>query len=301
MTEENGSGDFDPAAASPEEDPPEEGAPLWALTFGDMMSLLLCFFVLMFSMSEVKVDKFLIAAESLRNGLGNGPSALLKDAGKGGSSVVDTDVMTSDPAPYDITIAMEDVDDFFELISRRLEAFVTENGLKPAVEVGRGENGVSLTIQEMVLFDTGSADLRPESAAVMAELGRIVAEFDTPVVVAGHTDDRPIHTLVFPSNWELSSARASVVARLIIEQGLPPEKIHVEGFAEFQPAAKNDTDDGRSKNRRVEILYTRDNVISELIENRKKELQGARGNETPEGGAQGKGKELTPALPEPGR
>ncbi len=256
-----------------EEDPPKEGAPLWALTFGDMMSLLLCFFILMFSMSEIKKEKFLIAADSLRAGLGHGSSRMMADAGMGGESAVDTDVLTSDPAPYDITIAMEDVDDFMEFIGKTLESFVAAQGVESFVEVNRGEESVSLNIQDVVLFDTGSAALRPQGRDLMDELGRIVADVDMSVVVAGHTDDRPIRTSVFPSNWELSSARASTVARIFLQQGLAPSQIHVEGHAEYRPTATNETPEGRSKNRRVEVLYTRDNVISQMIKQKKNEME----------------------------
>ena len=257
--------------APTEEDPPEEGAPLWAMTFGDIMSLLLCFFVLMFSMSEIKVEKILIAADSLRSGLGNGSTRMLEDAGMGGSSAVDSDVLMSDPAPYDITIAMDDVDDFMEFIGTTLESFVARRGVESYVDVKQDPESVSLNIQDVVLFDTGSAELRAQSRDLIEELGRIVTDFDMPVVVAGHTDDRPIRTRVFPSNWELSSARASTVARIVVQQGLAPSQIHVEGYAEHRPTATNETAEGRSKNRRVAVLYTRDNVISQLIEQKQKE------------------------------
>ena len=272
MSEAQNEDPVDLSGMEPEEDPPEEGAPLWAMTFGDMMSLLLCFFVLMFSMSEIKVEKFLIAADSLRAGLGHGSSRMMADAGMGGASPVNTDVLASDPAPYDITIAMEDVDDFMEFISDTLESFVAQNRLGDHVEVEKAEDGVAMRIQDVVLFDTGSAELRPQSAALMRALGQVVASVAMPVVVAGHTDDRPIQTHLFPSNWELSSARASTVARIILQQGLPAENIHVEGYAEFRPTATNDTEEGRAKNRRVEVIYTRDNVISQMLEEKRKAL-----------------------------
>jgi len=255
----------------PEEDAVEEGAPAWALTFGDMMSLLLCFFVLMFSMSEIKVEKFLIAADSLRSGLGHGASKMKASAGMGGSSALDTDVLTSDPAPYDITIAMDDVDDVLEFIGQTLESFVANQGAEGKLGVHRDDSGVTLNIRDIVLFDSGSAALRAQSRELMADLGTIVSEFAMPIVVAGHTDDRPIRTAMFPSNWELSSARAATVARIVLERGLPPRQIHVEGYAEFEPRADNDSEEGRAQNRRVEIRYTRDNVISEMVEEKRRE------------------------------
>lgn len=251
-----------------EDDPPEEGAPLWMATFGDMMSLLLCFFILMFSMSEVKVDKFLLAADSLRNGLGHGASDMLASAGMGGQSIVDTDVLTSDPAPYDITIAMDDVDDFLELITKTMKGFIGQNGLGDSVEVEKTSDGVTLNIQEVVLFDTGEAIPKGGGRQVLDKLGVVVARFGMPVVVAGHTDDKPIRTRLFPSNWELSAARAAVVTRIFVEQGLDPSLAHLEGYAEFQPKADNSAQSGRAQNRRVEILYTRDNVISQMISER---------------------------------
>jgi chemotaxis protein MotB len=235
-------------------------------TFGDMMSLLLCFFILMFSMSEVKVEKYLIAAESLRSGLGHGLSREKLSAGSGGHSIVETDVLTSDAAL--VIIPAEDIDDFLEMLRQRLETFIAENQLHESVEVKKDESGVTLAIRDILLFDEGSAELRGDGRRVIDELGMVMAELDTPVVVAGHTDDKPINTRVFPSNWELSSARAATVTRLILSQGLDPGKIHVEGHAEFSPASSNETAEGRAKNRRVEIRYRAADIASQLREGR---------------------------------
>ncbi len=182
---------------------------------------------------------------------------------------MDGDVLSATPAKMDITIAMDDVDNFLEMISEKMQNFVAQNGLNDSVKVGQDENGVSLSIQDVVLFDTGSADVRMETQSVMRELGALVAEFGMPVVVAGHTDNQPISTVLYPSNWELSSARASTVTRIILDQGLEPSFIHVEGFGENKPIADNETAEGRADNRRVELLYTRQDVRSEMIEQQK--------------------------------
>lgn len=259
--------------------PAEEGAPLWIVTFADMMSLLLTFFVLMFSMSEVKQERFLIAAQSLREAMGStaeapspNPIGLMPDE-------VDPELDMSNPGlemgattnPVDGT-GGEDVIDVFaeaymEMIVERLETLVEESGMETgAVEIVTEEEGVYLRIRDAALFPSGSANLINEGRDLVASLADITSELAVPAIVSGHADSRPIRTAAFPSNWELSAARAAGVARLLVTEGQDPEQLEVQSFGEFRPIADNETVDGRSRNRRVELFFSRDAIVDLALE-----------------------------------
>lgn len=234
----------------------EEGSPAWMTTFGDMMSLLLAFFILLFSLSEIKLDKFMQASESLRQGFGQSEIEMIDSQMQGAFADSDT--------PNEVTLESL-VDEYLEEILQKLIEFIQENNLEQNLRVSKSELGVTLRIQDVVLFNQGSANINESSSWIVERLAHLVLEIDLPVVVSGHTDDCPICTDKFPSNWELSTARASGVARVFIAQSFDPRKVHVEGYAEFLPVDTNDTVEGRAANRRVELLYTRLNVVESLV------------------------------------
>ncbi len=235
----------------------EEGSPAWMTTFGDMMSLLLAFFILLFSLSEIKLDKFTQVSQSLRKGFGQADIEIPESTLQGASA-----------DSYELKeVTLESlVDDYLEEILSKLMDFIEENNLEQNLNVIKTELGVTLRIQDMILFDQGSAALNESSGWLVERLSKLALEIDMPVVISGHTDDCPICTEKYPSNWELSTARASVVAREFISNSFDATRLHVEGYAEFLPVDSNDTPEGRATNRRVEILYTRQNVMESFAE-----------------------------------
>ena len=142
-------------------------------------------------------------------------------------------------------------------VRQEMEDYVDQLGLKNEVHVESGESEVLVSLKDTVPFASGKADLRPRALPVMEKVAAIVLNRQTlQLEVRGHTDDRPISTAEFPSNWELSAARASRVARYLIEKGVHPSRIAVEGFANHRPRVANSNPGSRRENRRVEIrLY----------------------------------------------
>jgi chemotaxis protein MotB len=255
--------------------PVEEGAPSWTVTFGDMMSLLLTFFILLFSMSELKMEKFLLASQSMREAMGGtavedppDPMGLMPDdvdpelnmQNPGQTEGAQTDststIASSEGAPWIEVFT----DAYLERIRERLQAFVDENDLEGTVRVVMESDGVYLRIETVVLFGSGEAAIRSQGQQVINALSRVTRELKVPVVVSGHADNRPINTSYFASNWELSAARAAGVARALVEDGHPPTLVKVESYGEFKPVADNDTPEGRAQNRRVELFYAREEV-----------------------------------------
>ena len=145
----------------------------------------------------------------------------------------------------------------WSVLQQEMKDYVEELGLKSEVQVESGESEVLVSLKDTVPFESGKADLRPRALPVLEKVAAMVLKRPTlRLEVRGHTDDRPIATATFPSNWELSAARASRVARYLIEKGIHPSRIAVEGFADHRPRAANSDPISRRENRRVEIrLY----------------------------------------------
>ncbi|RJP73388.1 MAG: flagellar motor protein MotB [Candidatus Abyssobacteria bacterium SURF_17] len=212
-------------------------APGWMVTYGDIMGLLLTFFVLLLSYSTIKEEAFRRAISSFQEALG----VLPQDR-----SVMNFEhipaVRLSPPLPP-------------EEIMKRIRNAISGAGLRESVRVKLEREGIRITIQTPILFDSGKADLRPDALPVLDELVKIFGESPNDVVVEGHTDNVPIHTPEFPSNWELSTARAISVTRYFFQKGnLKAARFAVAGYGEYHPVAANDTPEGRQENRRVEIL-----------------------------------------------
>ena len=264
------------------EPPPEEGAPLWTVTFGDMMSLLLTFFILLFSMSELRMEQFLLASQGLREAMGGtavetaenpiGPAAVeldpdleLQSAAAPSGPPSSGEALLTDSAAAVLARAELLADQYLDSIARELRAFVEEYGLEDALEVEQGEEGVHLRIQAVVLFASGEATISPDVRWLIDVLARITQQIKTPLVVAGHADDQPIATPSFASNWELSAARAAGVARGLVEEGHDPQRVRVESYGEYRPIADNAEEAGRRRNRRVELVYTRQDVVDQAL------------------------------------
>jgi chemotaxis protein MotB len=264
-------------AEEPTAPPAEEGAPTWTVTFGDMMSLLLTFFILLFSMSELEVEKFLLASQSLREAMGGtstedvlDPAGLMPDS-------VDPELYLESGGNPESSLANatsglqgeileEFADSYLEVIQERLQKFVEENQLEETVRVDKEEEGVFLRMETGALFGSGEAGIKTEGREALRYLSEITRELNVGVVVAGHADNQPIRSPTYASNWELSAARAAGVARYLVQDGHPATMVRVESYGEFKPIADNSTPEGRARNRRVELFYSREDIRSAAIQ-----------------------------------
>jgi chemotaxis protein MotB len=210
----------------------------WVMTYGDMMSLLLTFFVLIVSFSSMQEAKFKDAAMSLRKALG---------------VMVQPESVIEFNDPLMPKYETKEAQDFlFEV--RALESALLDKGLNEAVEMSFTPDGVLFRLEAPVLFAPGRAEIQPASHAALNLLAGFLVKFPGEIRIEGHSDSIPISSGRFPSNWELSAARSGAVARFFQGSGLPPERIAATGYGEHRPLASNDTAEGRAKNRRVEIF-----------------------------------------------
>jgi len=146
-----------------------------------------------------------------------------------------------------------------------LVANLTDEVKKGELQVRQYKDMLTVDVAEQLFFDSGRADLKDTGKAVLKKVGEAVKGYNDKVIrVVGHTDNVPIKTKAFPSNWELSVARATTVVRYLQETGVPPDRMVASGRAEFQPVAENDTADGRKKNRRIEITLVDKSLAQEL-------------------------------------
>ena len=220
----------------------EEGAPLWMVTFSDMMTLLLAFFILLFSFSVVDQHRFEEVMASMRVTF------------LGAEGVLEGAIEPSERELDDIK--RESVSEMV-IVYETIRAFIQEKDLAEVMDVRMEERGVVLEIADALLFDPKKADLRPESLHALSYVADALRRINNQIIIEGHTDNLPINTFLFPSNWELSVGRAVAVARYLIEaKALEPTRFMVVGFGEFHPVATNLTVEGRAKNRRVNIIIS---------------------------------------------
>lgn len=205
----------------------------WLPTYADMMTLLLCFFVLLISLSVFQKEQLITALNSLREGLGVMPKL---------SQPIEVERKSLEQKEQEALIK----------IAKEIEPL-------EQVTVIMTMKGLKIQLENPVLFATGEAELKSNAKEILSQISDILkkSNIDNEINISGHTDNVPIHTPQFPSNWELSTYRATNVLRYLIEEGLPPEKMSASGYGQYRPIASNKTKKGRSRNRRMEILILR--------------------------------------------
>lgn len=226
-------------------------APAWITTFSDLMSLLLCFFIMLFAFSTVDVSRFKEALISLQGALGvltGGPSLL-----NPGEAPLPPDspsqVMEWNEAPELLP------DDLVQL-KAAMEQYLDEAGISGKVIVETSKRGLLVRFTDTILFDLGKADLRPDSRALLSSIGGFIAPVSNEIIVEGHADNYPLRPdAKFATNWELSAARAVNVVRYFTEDmHMRPERFSAAGYGEFRPVVENTTEENKAMNRRVDIV-----------------------------------------------
>ncbi len=229
------------------------GLDRWLVTYADLITLLLAYFIMVYSLSQLDLAKFRKVLAGFRAataslGMLEGSHGVLP----GGSGVLELDVPT--PAPSE-----DPLSESFEALARGILQQVTAAGLGAQVEVRVTPEGVRVSMAGPLLFDTASAELRPEAEPVLRAVAQAIrTRSELLVRVEGHADARPIRTFRYPSNWELSSARAAaVVRRLMHLSGADGTRFTVVGYGDSRPVRRGTTPEDLARNRRVEIILLR--------------------------------------------
>lgn len=238
------------------EDEPKKGAPAYMNTYGDMMTLLLTFFILLFSMSSVDAAKFKAFVASFDGGSGilEAGEVILAEQGMLGTGV------QKFPSEGEKGKNEEEA----KAVKKELEKFIYQEKLDEKIGVEQRGDELILRFDDMLLFESGKANIKPGAVPIIGTLGEKLKTYLNQgyhLSIEGHTDNVPISTFQFPSNWELSAGRAIAVAKFLInEMDFEPSVISTEGFGEHEPIADNSTKEGRAQNRRVEIKLTKVNI-----------------------------------------
>lgn len=252
----------------------------WMVSYADFVTLLFAFFVVMYSISTVNDDKYRVLSDAMEEAFrrpgstpptvppesmavfpwpleqgepGAGESGLpriplrQKDAAMSASQAVEQDDEFSAEV---LAAAEQEVHAISDVVEDKMQESIDDE----MIEVTRNKFWLEVEIKSSLLFDSGSSELIPESLPVLLELSGIFAGLDNRIHIEGFTDNEPIRTSVFPSNWELSAARAAAVVRLFERNGIHPARLATIGYGQYQPVTSNATEDGRARNRRVVLV-----------------------------------------------
>jgi chemotaxis protein MotB len=234
----------------------------WLVSYADFITLLFAFFVVMYAISTLNEGKYRVLADALVVAFRHDPVVTAQSNGLAPMN------RTSSGAPTRPVVKPQ-VDPLRKQKGEKMLALAKNisEALKPLVQSGQVRltqlpHGLAVEINASVLFAPGQAALQPESVAALETVAKLLADAPQQVRVEGHTDNLPIASLQYPSNWELSSARAASVVRLFTATGVDPVRLSAVGYAENKPVETNDSPDGRARNRRVTLLILEDLTVN---------------------------------------
>lgn len=266
-------------------DCPPEGLPAYMGTFADLMSLLMCFFVLLLSFAEMDALKYKMVVKSLDNAFGVQREVAANEIPKG-TSIIAQEFSPGEPRPTPLKQVRQDtIDETRDALKVKMDAEdvakaqakeIAEEAekFKEALEGEIAEglidveselNRIVIRIREKGSFQSGDARLNKSFLPIIGKIHNVLLKTDGQIAVAGHTDDVPISTPRYRSNWELSTSRATSVVHELLRNGdIPPERFVLEGYADTQPLVPNDSRENRARNRRVEIVVLKSSVADEV-------------------------------------
>ncbi len=232
----------------------------WLLTYADMLTLLFALFVILYSISQVDAEKLKAMAMALGNAFGL----------KGQVSVMNA-AATTDMEP----IVMEKSQVQLTTTRQKVQKWILQKKLERDVKVRFNERGLVISLMtDKVLFRSGHATLLPRTRRLLSDIAEILKETTNPIAVEGHTDDVPITSpkikRLYSDNWELSTARAVNVTKYLIRKGISPDRLSAAGYAQFKPLVPNIDEITRAKNRRIDIVILRADLINERIKESRK-------------------------------
>jgi len=231
-------------------DEKHSGMERWLITYSDMITLLLIFFIVMYSLGQLDLEKFRYLAQSLSQAMGGGGEILISPGPSVASGKSGVKSLPSKAEQQELKQLAK--------VKEELTSYIKKSDLQAKVSVTSEERGVVLSFQEEVLFVIGSAELTPEATEVIRKISPVLLKVPNYIRIEGHTCDLPIRNNFYQSNWELSSARATtVVKELINKHSFPPQRLAALAYGEYRPKVPNDSEIHRQMNRRVDIIILR--------------------------------------------
>lgn len=241
----------------------------WLLPYSDLMTLLLALFIVLYAASSVNTSKLEALSNAFTNAFTSGISILDKSAAiestneasknmKQRHEEVGTKTDAQKKAEEKAKLMQQEQENL-EKLKKALDKYISGNGLSSQLETQLNQSELRITIRDNALFASGSADVKPGAQKLAVAIGQMLQGYpDYEVIVSGHTDNQPINTAQFASNWELSSKRAINFMKILLDNpAFDPKKFSAIGYGEYRPVDTNDSDAGRAKNRRVEVSILR--------------------------------------------
>ncbi|TJY41983.1 flagellar motor protein [Cohnella pontilimi] len=228
----------------------------WLITYADLITLLMIFFVVLYAMSQIDIKKYDALAQTLQHQFRKADSVLEQGTGvMGGTDRAKYET----PSPSDAKETAKNREQALQDLLHLIEKYVKDNRLEKQVFVEDTPKGIAIRLSDQFLFSLGRADLKPGARPVLDRMSVLLGRLNTTISIQGHTDNLPIQPGgAFQDNWGLSASRALSVLRYFVDvKGLEEKRFEVAGYADTRPIAKNDTEANRQKNRRVEILVLR--------------------------------------------
>jgi chemotaxis protein MotB len=245
----------------------------WLVSYADFITLLFAFFVVMYSISSVNEGKYKVLSESLE-GVFNAPAKSMEPIQVGESSPRSTtpdsgdihikpfiEKTTPPPIPNKEEIQDKQEDLQLEMIAGEFEDSFEDLIFDDKVSVQKKDDWIEISLNDDVVFRSGGVEPVDDALPIIEKIAGIMNQHDNAMLIEGHTDNVPIRSAIFPSNWELSAARAATVVRYLALEGVSANRMGAMGYGEFQPVARNDTPAGKSKNRRVVLLISKSQDI----------------------------------------
>ena len=241
--------------------PKKENSERWLLTYSDLITLLMIFFVVMYAMSNVDARKYSQAAESFK-GVFSGTSYVVGEGGSGNGTGTERGVSSGKVASNKM-VPVEEASKT-EKMQQDIKTYLNESNLDDRVKMSIEPRGLVIRFEDNVLFESGKADVLPAYKKDLLEIGKMAQTLENNIVVEGHTDNVPIHNGRFESNWELAAMRAiNVIDMLVGEGGLKPEKLAAVSYGEYKPIKPNTSKEGREQNRRIDIIVLNSDFYKE--------------------------------------
>lgn len=232
-------------------------------TYGDMVTLLLTFFILLYSFSAIDLQRFNEVMSAIQHSF-LGRSGILSGSLEeiGTAEGQRLDVAEYEGEATEVLLNAQELE-LLEMVREledtyiKVKLFLQEVGLEDDIGLRLEERGIVMELPEKILFDTGRAEIKPDFLPIIELLAKLISDLNNQIIVEGHTDNVPIRTFLYPSNWELSVARSVSVARCLVEgYGLEPGRFLVTGYGEYHPLDDNTSPEGRARNRRVTLVIS---------------------------------------------
>ena len=245
----------------------EGGGERWLVSYADFITLLMVLFVVLYSMGQTDVQKYKSLAESMRNAfsLGGGPEKLVDP-----KINTESGEMEDGRAKPIVVPGIPNSPPKSEEVAGELTSLLSQSNLDGEVSVQTNIEGVLISLSEKLIFRPGGVELPPDALPVLDTIAQMLLPIENSIRLVGHTDNSPPTDTNYANNWQLSLARASIIADYLLAAGVAPERIMVSGRGEFEPVFPNDTEAHRSLNGRVDIIIiyqVDDNVIgSDIID-----------------------------------